>query len=611
VRSGFQRNYFIFVNEDTGYEAGQKPSGHLKVEVRDGRGRLHAAVQNLRPGNGRFEYALYLLRAGSLPKALVHAGNFGFRPGNAEIEWIFDPSDVGRSGVPIEGFDVFAVVAENTGGLENSLACPLAAYRNKRVDWRNDFRMSRMVKKPVQSEIIPVPKFEAKPEAKPETKPETKPEKKAEPEIKPKAGLAHADDQPQYQQTPAYIGDQPQTYQESPAFIGGQPQAYQETPALAGDQPQYQQTPAYIGDRPQIYQYSADQQTIQSYGAVPEQQYEQGLPGQFEQTQPYIPYPAYQEQPLNTYDPYQMYAQQPQVYDPYQAYPQPPVQPYGPVQPFEVGQGQEYQDAVQQPEEPAREAVEDDNTAQMPQENDQQPQANDQQPQENDRQPQANLQQPQDNVQQPRENIQQPQSAEAEQDQTTSQPEYQHISGPGSINTGCLYLNGNICGAFLNTAQETASPCETCKANHRGATGQMQPAGDLSRLRAILDLNFEENDPFHSKRSDYMWWKITNPVNLNNILYQNNIRSPLMFNPAVMLAHYKYHHLIVGIFTRRDGRKYVVCGVPGMHMVDRKPFGDMSKWVQADGGRPRYGAFGYWLVYINPEDGKILDLNQD
>ena len=160
-------------------------------------------------------------------------------------------------------------------------------------------------------------------------------------------------------------------------------------------------------------------------------------------------------------------------------------------------------------------------------------------------------------------------------------------------------------------APGTASPCDTCKANRRGPAEQVQPAGDMSRLKAILDLNFEANDPFHSKRSDYMWWKITNPVNLNNILYQNNIRSPLMFNPAVMLAHYKYHHLIVGVFTRRDGQKYVVCGVPGMHMVDRKPFGELSKWVQADGGRSRYGAFGYWLVYINPEDGKILDLNQE
>ena len=80
-----------------------------------------------------------------------------------------------------------------------------------------------------------------------------------------------------------------------------------------------------------------------------------------------------------------------------------------------------------------------------------------------------------------------------------------------------------------------------------------------------------------------------------------------MFNPAVMMAHYKYRHLIIGIFTHSDGREYVVCGVPGMYMVDRKPFGELSTWVQAGSGRANYGAFGYWLVYINPEDGKIMN----
>jgi hypothetical protein len=74
-----------------------------------------------------------------------------------------------------------------------------------------------------------------------------------------------------------------------------------------------------------------------------------------------------------------------------------------------------------------------------------------------------------------------------------------------------------------------------------------------------------------------------------------------------MMAHYKYKHLIIGIFTHRNGRRYVVCGVPGMHMVDMKPFGEMNTWVQAEGNRLKYGAFGYWLVYIDPENGKIMN----
>ncbi len=714
ARSGFQRNYFIFVNEDTGYEAGQKPSGHIKVEVRDGRGRLHAAVQNLRPGNGRFEYALYLLRAGSIPKALVYAGNLGLRPGNTEIEWIFDPSDVGRSGVPIEGFDVFAIVAESSGGFESSPACPLAAYRNKRVDWRGDFRMSRMVKKPVQAEIKQLPKFEKKPEIKPVTKPEiksgimpeikpevktgakseTKPEVKPEtkPEVKPetKPGPAVELQPAEYsgpedvmnieptkpnEQAQGQQGTAQEQADDQPQF-GAQPQIYQEASVPVNDQQQnYQQSPNPVGGQPQVYQYPSGQQATQLYGAEPEQ-YGQGQNYQFQQPQPYIPYPVYQEQPPNTYNPYQIYAQPPQMYAPYQQAFQQSVQPYESAQQQEDEQGQQYQEPVwhqeesmefaaeqpqigpyhikpetsaqdfsemgKQPGEPVQMAEDYDSKVQQLQENipenipenaqentpenipENMPENIPENAQENipenipenaqENIPEnipENIQKPQNNVLHMHGGSQQPQAEEADKGQNAAPPEYQYPIGNGNLNTECLYLNGNICGAFLNPAGGDASPCETCKANRRGAAEEVMPAGDLSRLRAILDLNFELNDPFHSKRSDYVWWKITNPVNLNNILYQNNIRSPLMFNPAVMLAHYKYRHLIVGIFTRKDGQKYVVCGVPGMHMVDRKPFGELSKWVQADGGRSRYGAFGYWLVYINPDDGKILNLNQE
>lgn len=145
---------------------------------------------------------------------------------------------------------------------------------------------------------------------------------------------------------------------------------------------------------------------------------------------------------------------------------------------------------------------------------------------------------------------------------------------------------------------------------HKKQEQRSKPAaGNVTLLKDEFDRYFELSDPFHSRRSDYLWWRVTNPVNLNNLLYQCDIRSPLLFNPVVMMAHYKYGHLIIGIFQHKETQKqYVVCGVPSMNMVDGKPFGEMSRWVQAEGSRPRYGAFGYWLVYINPDDGKILSI---
>lgn len=185
------------------------------------------------------------------------------------------------------------------------------------------------------------------------------------------------------------------------------------------------------------------------------------------------------------------------------------------------------------------------------------------------------------------------------------QPAQAGEGGPG-LDANCAYLNSSTC-AYADAG--AADPCSACamQARHE-MDGEGAVTVDMEKLRQEFDDNFERYDPFHVKRSDYSWWKVANPVNLNNILYQNNIRSPLLFNPAVMISHFKYRHLIAGIYSDKAGGEYLVCGVFGMHMVDRKPFGDMCKWVQTEGTRPKYGSFGYWIVYMDPVTGKILGL---
>jgi len=144
----------------------------------------------------------------------------------------------------------------------------------------------------------------------------------------------------------------------------------------------------------------------------------------------------------------------------------------------------------------------------------------------------------------------------------------------------------------------------------RAAAQPGKGAVDITKLMREFDRYFQREDPFLSRRRDYRWWKVNSPVHLNNILYQNNVKSSILFNPAVMMAHFKYRHLIIGVYIdvmRR--REYLVCGVPGVYSVDEKPFGDMCRWVQLEGSRPKYGAFGYWLIYMEPGTGKILSFS--
>ncbi len=129
---------------------------------------------------------------------------------------------------------------------------------------------------------------------------------------------------------------------------------------------------------------------------------------------------------------------------------------------------------------------------------------------------------------------------------------------------------------------------------------------NIQLLKQELDNSFEEYNPFKTRNRSFRWWKINSPGFLNNILFRNNIKTYLLFNPKVMLAHYKYRYIILGIKNNRQpGREKLICGIPGVYNIDDNPFASVGSWVQMEGYRPKYGAFGYWVVMLDPRTGKI------
>jgi hypothetical protein len=458
----FQRNFLIFNIEETGYDTGQKLSGHVRVEVREGRGKLWTTIQNLNTMGGRLCYKLYMIRAGRGKVVTVCPGILDIKQNRAEMEWEFDPHNVQKSGLGLNDFELFAVLAENTDRENIKLICPLAAYKDKKVDWRSSVetllykQQKHIPEKRLEEDVLS--KYPSRLESK-YIPPETKPEFNSF-DINSFINVQH----------PAIVG--PNKYEDESL----------KKPAI---QIQNEQFPEDI--------------PVDSQGKFPENQEK---------------YPDNQE---------------------------------------EYHENEENVSAVNE-EPPQKDEI--------------------------------------------------PETYENKEPQTPYEAVNNEASKPDSK---CLYMNGNMCGMYLSPSG--INPCSTCTIHAQKATVQEDKRGDLSKLKIQLERNFEPSDPFHSKRSDYKWWKVSNPVNLNNILYQCNIRSPLLFNPMVMMAHFKYRHLVIGIFTDKvRNREYVVCGVPGMHMVDKRPFGELCRWVQAEGNRPKYGAFGYWIVYIDPGTGKILSL---
>jgi hypothetical protein len=174
------------------------------------------------------------------------------------------------------------------------------------------------------------------------------------------------------------------------------------------------------------------------------------------------------------------------------------------------------------------------------------------------------------------------------------------VNGPVESN---LTENDNI----ISQEQNPDNQCKNCPA-HNISSGVPENTLNLEKLKESFDSCFEGFNPFRSSRKNYIWWKVDNPTNLNNILYSFNLRNPLLFNPKVLMAYYKYRHLTVGIFDEIAGpRKYIVCGIPAVYGIDDRPFGSACKWVQTEGNRASYGSFGYWLVYLDTKTGRLIN----
>jgi len=487
-KSRFQRSFLIFQKEDPGYGVGQGPSGYIKIEVRDGKGKLSAAVQNLRDGQDMYIYKLYLIEPKEIGPKIAYVGVVPVEGNKGELKWTFDPDNVAMTGSSIDRFTVAALIVENKNRKAFQVICPMAAYRDKKTSWREGFRRTIDVEAMEQNEI-------------------------------------NAEDKD-----------------------------------LASPQKQRED----IRNEEEIDKEEIAKNEVE-YNTPEENEFKEREAEEDKTENSEISRNELKEQEVNP---------------------------------------EKHEEKYEMDKE--RESEADGNTS-VPEEQDS----------GGETEQARNLEFVQ-NSQNSNEGDMQASHDEAGQ---VSYCETDRMSGErgeqssafGAQQTtqngiGCMMQNNGLCGIPLNG---NVIPCATCNLNKMENTESIpgNAVVDLKKLEASFNRYFEKFDPFQNKRRDYKWWKVGSPVHLNNILYQHNIRTPLLFNPAVMMSHFKYRHMIVGIY-RDDIKKLrlIVCGIPAVYDSDTRPFGNMCRWAQLDVGRPRYGAFGYWLVYIDPETGKFLNM---
>ncbi len=130
----YKRYFIILQEDDKGYEmaAGKIPTGYVKVEVKHGKGKLTAFVQNVK-GEDKTEYHLILVApakkmAVDVGKLVVDSG------GRGELYYEFESDNVLKSSLGISDFSVAAVTS--------GVSIPLSGYTGRdKVEWKGKYEV--------------------------------------------------------------------------------------------------------------------------------------------------------------------------------------------------------------------------------------------------------------------------------------------------------------------------------------------------------------------------------------------------------------------------------------------------------------------------------------
>ncbi|HOP92738.1 MAG TPA: hypothetical protein PLP24_05125 [Acetivibrio thermocellus] len=428
-RFKYHRSFLIFTHEDSRNGEGREPSGYVKIEIRDGRGKLCCQVSNLRESNDAV-YKLYLINVDEAGLKAACPGVIDLAKGKGELIWNFDPANIDGTGMSVCDINVAAVILENNNEryIDNIL-CPLAAYKNGKIEWRQ--KMKKFLNKQRAQE--------------------------------------------------AEETEERQDFEEA-----------QET----GESQRTQDIPK----KEEMQKTERAQRTKDD--AMPKTGSEKSEDG-----------------------------------------------------------GKIGEDIAS-----GNENIEDKNKNMI-------------------------------------------ESVQRKEDNKSGADTIVEENGRGGVSDDDERKTKIEAENEVEDKNEKENENETESKDEFGNKRKAGSEINFEELVAKFDRCFEKCNPFMSGRKDYRWWKIAGPVHLNNILYQMKVDVPILFNPLVLMAHFKYRHLIVGTYEdKARNLRYIVCGVPGVYWVDEKPFGKICRWAQVDGNVPKYGAFGYWLVYINPNTGEILNV---
>ncbi|QUH19189.1 hypothetical protein [Alkaliphilus sp. B6464] len=130
--------------------------------------------------------------------------------------------------------------------------------------------------------------------------------------------------------------------------------------------------------------------------------------------------------------------------------------------------------------------------------------------------------------------------------------------------------------------------------------------------------DFPKVNPFVNNLEGYIWWQI--PYNHQTIyrsympfiLYVDSVRGPINYYASKMMQTiYLHQHHIFGILYEENSvAKYYAYGIPGRRLSSEQPYEGatgFTYWHPCDPGPQDINSHGYWILLIDPKNGKVIE----
>lgn len=143
-KKSYNRYFIIFQEDDRGFGIAidKPPTGYTKIETRNEKCKITVYAQNLVKEKG--PYTCCLIDATKNPPVVAKLGEISIdETGRGETWWEFKEDDIAGTGVPVDRFNVAAIIVEG-----DTILAPVSGYVGKdRILWKE-----KLVSKPRSSE---------------------------------------------------------------------------------------------------------------------------------------------------------------------------------------------------------------------------------------------------------------------------------------------------------------------------------------------------------------------------------------------------------------------------------------------------------------------------